>query len=163
MTSTPPTPKQFPVLPEASQAEAFTFGMQRMKPGIFAGDLTMFSSPDGKYVRLADAQSALLAQAAEKDAEIDRLRAEVACLGKEACNVGYAHFSPFYLLANARGGTSREFQRQPNWVIAEKLFAVGSTSANRICREAGIDPDAFEVRKVAADASRALAQQEEKP
>jgi len=75
MTTTPPTPNQFPVLPEASQAEAFTFGMQRMKPGIFAGDLAMFSSPDGKYVRLADAQSFLLAQAAEKDAEIAALRA----------------------------------------------------------------------------------------
>lgn len=92
MTPNPPAPKQ---------AEAFTFGMEKVAWQLF------FTDEDGipcRYifysyahldrhiqhnthvrglhcvvvplVRLTDAQSALLAQAAEKDAEIDRLRAD---------------------------------------------------------------------------------------
>lgn len=61
-----------------------------------------------------------------------------------------AHFSPFYLLSNLRGMTGRMFERQPNWVLAGRLFAVGLTTAHKICREAGIDPDGLEIRLVAA-------------
>lgn len=60
-----------------------------------------------------------------------------------------AHFSPFYLLSNARRICAREHKRNPNWALASELFAVGSTTAHRICREAGIDPDGFDMRKVA--------------
>lgn len=52
-----------------------------------------------------------------------------------------AHFSASYLIANCRRIAALEFRTQPNWVIAMNLFAVGSTTAHRICREAGIDPD----------------------
>jgi hypothetical protein len=80
------------------QAEAFAFGMEkvpaltvvawltswtkdRIRP---AGSIVNRSEPQQKFdcnrydplVRLTDAQSALLAQAAEKDAEIERLRAD---------------------------------------------------------------------------------------
>jgi hypothetical protein len=72
----------------------------------------------------------------------------------ERCDVGHAHFTPFYLLANARRIVSREHARKPNWVLATELFAVGSTTANRLCREAGIDPDAFEVRRPAIQRER---------
>ena len=65
-----------------------------------------------------------------------------------------AHFTPFYLLANCRRICSEEHQHTPNWSIATELFAVGSTTAKRICREAGIDPDAFEVRKVGITAQQ---------
>lgn len=65
-----------------------------------------------------------------------------------------AHFTPFYLLANARRICATKYQREPNWVIAKTLFAVGSTTAARLCREAGIDPDAFEVRKVGITAQQ---------
>jgi hypothetical protein len=59
------------------------------------------------------------------------------------------HFTPFYLLSNCRSMSGRRLEREANWVLASRLFAVGSTTANRICREAGIDPDALEVRKIA--------------
>ena len=65
------------------------------------------------------------------------------------CRVDYlrANFTPFYLLANARRIASTKFRREPNWVLAMNLFAVGRTSAVAICKEAEIDPDATEVRK----------------
>lgn len=66
----------------------------------------------------------------------------------------HAHFTPFYLLANARQLANREMARSENWVLAMKLFAVGSTSAHRICEEAGIDPDGVKVTR-AAIAARA--------
>ena len=68
------------------------------------------------------------------------------------CKVDYlrANFTPIYLLANARRIASAEFRCAPNWVLAMNLFAVGSTSARAICKEAGIDPDATEVRRIAA-------------
>lgn len=67
------------------------------------------------------------------------------------CRVDYlrANFTPFYLMANARRIASKEFRRSANWVLAMNLFAVGSNSARAICKEAGIDPEATEVRKVA--------------
>ena len=63
-------------------------------------------------------------------------------------DVGHAHFTPFYLLSNCRRLAAPEYLRKPNWALACDLFAVGSTTARRICREAGIDPEATEVRKV---------------
>lgn len=65
------------------------------------------------------------------------------------CDVGHAHFTPFYLLSNCRRVVSAAYARKPNWVLAMELFAVGSTTAHRICRDAGIDPDATEVRALA--------------
>lgn len=53
---------------------------------------------------------------------------------------------PYALLANCRRLCRVEQKETPNWVIASELFGVGSTSAKRVCRSAGIDPDAFEVR-----------------
>lgn len=72
-----------------------------------------------------------------------------------SCKVDYlrANFTPFYLLANARGIAAAEFRRKPNWVLAMHLFAVGSASAWAICKEAGIDPDATEVRRITVDAA----------
>jgi hypothetical protein len=61
-----------------------------------------------------------------------------------------SHFSPFYLLSNARGLLSDDWHGKANWAIAARLFAVGSTTAKRICREAGIDPDANDMRKTDA-------------
>lgn len=57
------------------------------------------------------------------------------------------NFTPFYLLSNARR-LSRCHGRMANVSLAMQLFAVGHTTANRICHEAGIDPEAFEVQKV---------------
>lgn len=59
------------------------------------------------------------------------------------------HFTPFYLLSNCRRLLSAEYRRKPNWVIAMELFAVGSNSGRGICIDAGIDPDALEVRRPA--------------
>lgn len=67
---------------------------------------------------------------------------------QERCDVGHAHFTPFYLLANARRIASREYSQKPNWVLAMNLFAVGSNTAYRVCREAGIDPDGLTAIKI---------------
>jgi hypothetical protein len=32
-------------------------------------------------------------------------------------------------------------QRVPRWGVVMRLLCVGSTTANRLCREAGVDPD----------------------
>lgn len=61
----------------------------------------------------------------------------------------HAHFTPFYLLANARRIVNRGMARSANWVLAMELFAVGSTSAHRICEEAGIDPNSVKVTRAA--------------
>ena len=50
-----------PKLPEGLEPVA----LPRMTPGIYAGELTMFPSDSGKYVRLSDAQAALQALAAD--------------------------------------------------------------------------------------------------
>jgi hypothetical protein len=57
------------------------------------------------------------------------------------------HFTPYYLLANCRLLCSAHFNREPNWVIASKLFAVGSTTARGLCHDDDIDPDATTVFK----------------
>ena len=59
------------------------------------------------------------------------------------------HFTPFYLLANCRRLCSAHFRRQPNWVISMELFAVGSTTAWRLCVDAGIDPEGLTAVKLA--------------
>lgn len=59
-----------------------------------------------------------------------------------------SHFTPFFLLSNARRIVSREYAQRANWVIAMELFAVGSTTAKKICIDAGIDPDARTVSVV---------------
>lgn len=73
-------------------------------------------------------------------------------MSNDNCKVDYlrANFTPFYIMANARGIASAEYRRAPNWVLAMRLFAIGSTSAWAICKEAGIDPEATEVRRIAA-------------
>lgn len=59
------------------------------------------------------------------------------------------NFTPFYILANVRSLLSEnQSKRMQNWVLAMKIFAVGSTTANRICHEAGIDPEGCRVVKI---------------
>lgn len=69
-----------------------------------------------------------------------------------ACHVGHANFTPFYLLANLRRICTPSLARRENWVLAIELFAVGGTTARRICREAGIDPDGKTVTRAALSA-----------
>lgn len=48
---------------------------------------------------------------------------------------------PFNLLSNCRRLLNASQNKQyQNWALACELFAVGSTSAFAICREAGVDP-----------------------
>jgi len=69
-----------------------------------------------------------------------------------ARHVGHANFTPFYLLANLRRICTPALARRENWVLAIELFAVGGTTARRICREAGIDPDGKTVTRAALSA-----------
>jgi len=62
------------------------------------------------------------------------------------CEAGHAHFTPRYLISNCRRIAAPEYQRLANWALAANLFAVGRTVACSICREAGIDPDGYDVR-----------------
>jgi len=62
-----------------------------------------------------------------------------------------AHFTPPYLLANCRRLVSDNYRTKPNWVLASELFAIGSNSAHKICRDWGIDPDGVDVRPVTQD------------
>jgi len=55
------------------------------------------------------------------------------------------HRQDWFLMANARRLQATKYRRVPNWAFASELFATGSTSANQICRDAGIDPDGFDV------------------
>lgn len=48
--------------------------------------------------------------------------------------------TPRQILAAVRRLMPRN--KQPNWALAMEVFCVGSTYGYRICREAGIDPDA---------------------
>lgn len=45
-----------------------------------------------------------------------------------------------HILANVRRLMPRN--KQPNWSLAMDVFSVGSTYGYRICKDAGIDPDA---------------------
>jgi hypothetical protein len=66
------------------------------------------------------------------------------------CRISHAqHFTPFFLLANMRRICEPSLRRNANWVLAMQLFALGSTSARKVCRDAGIDPDGLEVRPAA--------------
>lgn len=105
---------------------------------------------DAAHDALVDAVSRVIATY-DKYAKESRPAPEQS--GEARCDVGHAHFTPFYLLANARRIVSREYSRKPNWALAMDLFAVGSTTANRICREAGIDPDGTTVTRAAMDRS----------
>lgn len=62
--------------PTTPDVRAEALALPRMTPGIYAGELTMFPSENGKYVRLSDAESSLKA----RDAEIEWMRGEVADL-----------------------------------------------------------------------------------
>lgn len=68
------------------------------------------------------------------------------------CDVGYARFSPFFLLSNLRRIAAPALKRRENWALAMELFAVGSGTARRICREAGIDPHGKTVARAALSA-----------
>jgi len=43
--------------------------------------------------------------------------------------------------ARTRGLLARHHRRDPNWVLAMKIFGLGSTYAFAICREMGLDPE----------------------
>ena len=64
------------------------------------------------------------------------------------------HFTPYYLLANCRPMLSQHYKRQPNWVIAMSLFAVGSTTAWKLCIEAEIDPEGTSVVKIKSEKAK---------
>ncbi|WP_431509792.1 hypothetical protein [Variovorax sp. DAIF25] len=77
-------------------------------------------------------------------AALEARDAEIAALTKERDDARRAktgHFSPAYLLENARRLAAPEYAMMPNWALATQIFAVGSTTAHAICRENGIDPD----------------------
>jgi len=72
--------------------------------------------------------------------------------------LAHGHRDDYYLLANARSlieSPKAETRRMPNWVLAMRLFATGSTSAHQICADAGIDPDGFKVDRAALASSAA--------
>lgn len=83
----------------------------------------------------------------------EHIAAQAAAVKVPTCDVGHANFTPYYLLSNARRLLSASYARQPNYIIARELFAVGHATAARICRDAGCDPEGLEVRKVAATAN----------
>lgn len=61
------------------------------------------------------------------------------------------NFTPFYIMANVRRILPDAYnKRTQNWVLAMELFAVGSATGHRICFEANIAADGYEVKKVAA-------------
>jgi hypothetical protein len=62
--------------------------------------------------------------------------------------LAHGHRTDFYLMLNGRRIAAPAFKRKPNWAFAMELFATGSNSAYQICRDAGIDPDGYEVRKL---------------
>lgn len=86
---------------------------------------------------LAGIKDYTAAQVKARDAEIERLTKE----RDDARRAKTGHFSPVYLLANARRIAAPEYAMMPNWALATQIFAVGSTTANTICRENGIDPN----------------------
>ena len=51
--------------------------------------------------------------------------------------------TPRQVLANVRRLTSKPRRRIPNWALAMEVYAVGSSYGHWICRENGIDPDAY--------------------
>ena len=60
-----------------------------------------------------------------------------------------ANFTPFYIMANVRRLLSGAHnKRLPNWVLACEIFAVGSTTAHKVCAEAEIDPEGYTITKV---------------
>jgi hypothetical protein len=62
----------------------------------------------------------------------------------------HGHRDDFYLMANARSlamNSIHTVRSMPNWVLAMKLFATGSTSAREICARAGIDPDGISIER----------------
>jgi ribosomal protein S13 len=62
------------------------------------------------------------------------------------------NFTPFYIMANVRRICAHQYRRQANWILAMEIFAVGSTTAHQICREAEIDPDGLTVTKIKVSA-----------
>jgi len=75
----------------------------------------------------------------------------------EAKTMAHGHRDDFYLLANGRRLGLEPISRvrhMPNWVLAMELFATGSTSANQICRGAGVDPDSCTIERAAIQAAQ---------
>jgi hypothetical protein len=71
--------------------------------------------------------------------------------------LAHGHREDWYLLANARRVAEKPIhaiRTMPNWVLASELFATGCTAAHQICRDAGIDPDGYQVQRAAMAASR---------
>lgn len=53
------------------------------------------------------------------------------------------------IFANARRVCKRKYQRSPNWVLASKLFGLGSTYSYALCRRLGVDPDGRDMKPYA--------------
>jgi hypothetical protein len=72
--------------------------------------------------------------------------------------LAHGHRDDFYLMANGRRLAEQSMTRirqMPNWVFASELFATGSTAAHQICRDAGVDPDGYEVERAPMSAATA--------
>jgi hypothetical protein len=65
------------------------------------------------------------------------------------CEMKSGTFDAFNLLYNVRRILPEGMNKAiSNWALACEIFAVGSTSAIKICRDAGIDPHSRIVNKV---------------
>ena len=47
-----------------------------------------------------------------------------------------------YVLKNAARIARPEYRNKPTWVFIKELMSVGATSAYKICKDLGIDPEA---------------------
>jgi len=68
----------------------------------------------------------------------------------DAKPLAHGHRDDYHLMANARRIAQHPIamiRAMPNWALAHELFATGSTSARRICLDAGIDPDGVTVER----------------
>ncbi|MET4636195.1 hypothetical protein [Kaistia defluvii] len=59
------------------------------------------------------------------------------------------------ILLNSRSFCKRELQKSPNWVVAMKIFGLGSTFARMLCLEHGFDPDGSKFQRPAPEAQAA--------
>lgn len=146
--STPPAPAE----PQGEDPDSTPKESYRRMFHAAAADLGRVSEALGLYMDDAGADPILDAIEALRAAPPPQQPAPT-------CDVWHAHFTPFYLLANCRRIAAAKYRSKPNWVIAMELFALGSNSARKVCQDAGIDPDAPQVRPAAMSAAQGDAAQ----
>lgn len=122
-----------------------------------AGDEPTWMTSDLSYV-LAHLKENTIFDTARIQREWDEMKALAiqarvsprATADVEREKLPHGHRDDFYLMANARGlamNSIHTVRSMPNWVLAVKLFATGSTSAHEICAKAGIDPDGISIER----------------